>query len=546
MIFISIMIFSVVLTNSELKKGLAPLLMIRLSSLVFIISALISGNVLYIAQINSGIGIYSGLFHVSTVSQFFEIFFLIIAFIILIAMSPAKSQNSVSERPLETVNTKEGNISFYSEYSLIVLFSTLGTTLLVSSYDLISLYLSIELQSFGVYILTTLYRNSEKASNAGLMYFLLGGLSSCLILLGSGLIYSYTGLTNLESLYTFISVYDSSTQGFSLGIIFIILGLLFKVSAAPLHNWAPSVYDASPTIVTIWLTIMPKIGILVFLLDFVTQSIGNIGITTSLFSDMSILSSNFINFKDSIKLLLLVSSALSLIIGTVVGLAQTRIKRLLAYSTISHIGFILLSLAISTESSIEALIFYIIQYTISNLVIFLVLVGLGYLISPTIRRNSDLKKNLKKDIEYIVELKGQFFANPLLSLSLTICLFSMAGIPPLVGFFAKQFVLYSAIQSGYYFLSILAILVSVISASYYLKIIRLLHTESEDMEDNLLISDSHIIVDSIDSDGKVKGGLSNLHSFTISFLTLTMLLFVLKPSILMYSTQLLSLSLYNF
>jgi NADH-ubiquinone oxidoreductase chain 2 len=540
------MIFSVVLTNSELKKGLAPLLMIRLSSLVFIISALISGNVLYIAQINSGIGIYSGLFHVSTVSQFFEIFFLIIAFIILIAMSPAKSQNSVSERPLETVNTKEGNISFYSEYSLIVLFSTLGTTLLVSSYDLISLYLSIELQSFGVYILTTLYRNSEKASNAGLMYFLLGGLSSCLILLGSGLIYSYTGLTNLESLYTFISVYDSSTQGFSLGIIFIILGLLFKVSAAPLHNWAPSVYDASPTIVTIWLTIMPKIGILVFLLDFVTQSIGNIGITTSLFSDMSILSSNFINFKDSIKLLLLVSSALSLIIGTVVGLAQTRIKRLLAYSTISHIGFILLSLAISTESSIEALIFYIIQYTISNLVIFLVLVGLGYLISPTIRRNSDLKKNLKKDIEYIVELKGQFFANPLLSLSLTICLFSMAGIPPLVGFFAKQFVLYSAIQSGYYFLSILAILVSVISASYYLKIIRLLHTESEDMEDNLLISDSHIIVDSIDSDGKVKGGLSNLHSFTISFLTLTMLLFVLKPSILMYSTQLLSLSLYNF
>jgi NADH-ubiquinone oxidoreductase chain 2 len=546
MIFISIMIFSVVLTNSELKKGLAPLLMIRLSSLVFIISALISGNLFYLAQINSGIGIYSGLFHVSTVSQFFEIFFLIIAFIILIAMSPAKTQNSITERPLETLNTKEGSISFFSEYSLIVLFSTLGTTLLVSSYDLISLYLSIELQSFGVYILTTLYRNSEKASNAGLMYFLLGGLSSCLILLGSGLIYSYTGLTNLESLYTFISVYDSSTQGFSLGIIFIILGLLFKVSAAPLHNWAPSVYDASPTIVTIWLTIMPKIGILVFLLDFVTQSIGNIGINTNLFSDMSILSSNFINFKDSIKLLLLVSSALSLIIGTVVGLAQTRIKRLLAYSTISHIGFILLSLAISTESSIEALIFYIIQYTISNLVIFLVLVGLGYLISPTIRRNSDLKKNLKKDIEYIVELKGQFFANPLLSLSLTICLFSMAGIPPLVGFFAKQFVLYSAIQSGYYFLSILAILVSVISASYYLKIIRLLHTESEDMEDNLLISDSHIIADSINSDGKVKGSLSNLHSFTISFLTLTMLLFVLKPSILMYSTQLLSLSLYNF
>jgi NADH-ubiquinone oxidoreductase chain 2 len=331
MIFISIMIFSVVLTNSELKKGLAPLVMIRLSSLVFIISALISGNLLYIAQINSGIGIYSGLFHVSTVSQFFEIFFLIIAFFILLAMSPANANKNNVNRPLESVNTKISNINYFSEYSLIVLFSTLGTTLLVSSYDLISLYLSIELQSFGVYILTTLYRNSERASNAGLMYFLLGGLSSCLILLGSGLIYSFTGLTNLESIYSLISVYDNSTQGFTLGIIFIILGLLFKVSAAPLHNWAPSVYDASPTIVTIWLTIMPKIGILIFLLDFVTQSIGNMGLNTiGLFSDTSILNSDIINFKDSIKLLLLVSSALSLIIGTVVGLAQTRIKRLLA------------------------------------------------------------------------------------------------------------------------------------------------------------------------------------------------------------------------
>jgi NADH-ubiquinone oxidoreductase chain 2 len=547
MIFISIMIFSVVLTNSELKKGLAPLVMIRLSSLVFIISALISGNLLYIAQINSGIGIYSGLFHVSTVSQFFEIFFLIIAFFILLAMSPANANKNNVNRPLESVNTKISNINYFSEYSLIVLFSTLGTTLLVSSYDLISLYLSIELQSFGVYILTTLYRNSERASNAGLMYFLLGGLSSCLILLGSGLIYSFTGLTNLESIYSLISVYDNSTQGFTLGIIFIILGLLFKVSAAPLHNWAPSVYDASPTIVTIWLTIMPKIGILIFLLDFVTQSIGNMGLNTiGLFSDTSILNSDIINFKDSIKLLLLVSSALSLIIGTVVGLAQTRIKRLLAYSTISHIGFILLSLAISTESSIEALIFYIVQYTISNLVIFLVLIGLGYLVQTTIRTNADLNKKLEKDIEYIVELKGLFFSNPLLSLSLTICLFSMAGIPPLVGFFAKQFVLYSAIQSGYYFLSILAILVSVISASYYLKIIRLLHVESENTNKTIVKNDSQFVGDTMENSGNVNGQLSNLHSFTISFLTLTMLLFVLKPSILMYSTQLLSLSLYNY
>ena len=138
------------------------------------------------------------------------------------------------------------------DYSLIVLFSSLGSALLINSYDLISLYLSIELQSFGLYILSTLYRNSESSTNAGLKYFLLGGLSSCIILLGTGIIYAYTGLTQLESIYTLISStnIDYILQGTLLGIILIFIGLLFKISAAPLHNWAPDVYDETPTIVT--------------------------------------------------------------------------------------------------------------------------------------------------------------------------------------------------------------------------------------------------------------------------------------------------------
>ena len=138
------------------------------------------------------------------------------------------------------------------------------------------MYLSIELQSFGVYILSTLYRDSESATSAGLKYFLLGSLSSCIILLGSGIVYSYTGLTQLESIYNIVSVSDNTQilQGLSLGLVLIIIGYLFKVSAAPLHNWAPDVYDDSPTIVTIWLTIMPKISILMFLLELQSQ-IGN-------------------------------------------------------------------------------------------------------------------------------------------------------------------------------------------------------------------------------------------------------------------------------
>jgi NADH-ubiquinone oxidoreductase chain 2 len=225
----------------------------------------------------------------------------------------------------------------------------------------------------------------------------------------------------------------------------------------------------------------------------------------NIFFDTSLQNINFNNLDLSlknnnisvIKNLLLISSLLSLILGTIVGLAQIKIKRLLAYSTISHVGFILLALAISTEQSIESLIFYIIQYSITNLNTFLVIIALSYIFYNSVIQNMLLKlntddknskaKNIRNvnenaDINFISEFKGQFFSNPLLSLSLSISLFSMAGIPPLIGFFSKQFVLYSAIQSGYYFMAIIAILVSVISASYYLKIIRLLHTEVEVIE----------------------------------------------------------------
>jgi NADH-ubiquinone oxidoreductase chain 2 len=165
---------------------------------------------------------------------------------------------------------------YSTDYSLVVLFSILGSSLLISSYDLISVYLSIELQSFGLYVLSTLYRDSESSTKAGLKYFLLGGLSSCIILLGTGIIYSYTGTTNLESLYTINSVIiDCSAganqqyiiQGISLGLSLIFIGFLFKIAAAPLHNWSPDVYDGTPTIVTTWLTIIPKIAILFILLE---------------------------------------------------------------------------------------------------------------------------------------------------------------------------------------------------------------------------------------------------------------------------------------
>ena len=550
MIFISILTLIVAKALPYFTNNLSAIYFTRISAIIFIYAGVLSFNTLYIQSIGSGIGIYSGLFNITQVSAIIEVFILIIASLILIAWP------LISSTPHGYAGGGSANLSKEAtDYSLIVLFSTLGSLLLISSSDLISMYLSIELQSFGLYVLSTLYRDSESSTSAGLKYFLLGGLSSCLILLGAGLIYAYTGLTNFESIYSLISVSSLNyiIQGFSLGLILIIIGFLFKISAAPLHNWSPDVYDDTPTIVTIWLTIMPKIAILILLLELYTQ----IGVGINAFGYIAsapILPLPFniagggVSSIYLIKNLLLISSLLSLIIGTVVGLAQTRIKRLLAYSTISHIGFILLALAINTEQSIDSLIFYIIQYSITNLNIFLIIIALGYIIN---------KSNISGDIKFISELKGQFFSNPILSLSLAICLFSMAGIPPLIGFFSKQFVLYSALQSGYNFISIVAILVSVISASYYLKIIKVLYSDSPGFAGSLSVpkgggeeattpqSESGNAPAPFGTQQRPEIILTNFHSFLISTLTLSILLFILKPSLILNSTQLLSLSLFN-
>ena len=426
----------------------------------------------------------------------------------------------------------------------MILFTTMGGTLLLSSSDLVSMYLSIELQSFAVYILATLYRDSESATSAGLKYFLLGGLSSALILLGTGVIYSYTGLTQFEEIYSLVQVSNSIEEnilnpiiGVSSGLVIIGIGFLFKVAAAPLHNWAPDVYDGVPTIVTSWLTTMPKISIFVFLLEL------QMGLEGS-FECLSVMvNENSVNIW---KNLLLVSSVLSLIIGTVVGLSQYRIKRLLAYSTISHVGFLLLALSINTQESIESFLFYLIQYSLTNVNTFLILLAFAYMIHNNVSHGTTFSSTgVNKDIQFIEELKGQYKMNPLLSFSLALCLFSMAGIPPLIGFFAKQMVLYSSTYGGYYFVSLVAILVSVISASYYLKVLRVMYfdTPQEGVESNKITF--YYTVSKTSCHTNVQG-ITNVHSFVIATLTMLITLFVLQPSILLNSCHLLSLSLFYY
>ncbi len=312
---------------------------------------------------------------------------------------------------------------------------------------------------------------------------------------------------------------------------------------------------------------MPKIAIIILLVDIISTINLDIINYNNLQTTLPLMGVGIdINI---VKNLLLISSFLSLIIGTIVGLAQTKIKRLLAYSTISHIGFILLALSVNTEESLESVLFYIVQYSFTNLNIFFIILAFGYIIknnkftsthpSPLSPKGwgGDTREGVKEapkgdtDISLISELKGQFKENPLLTLSLAISLFSMAGIPPLLGFFAKAGVLYSSTQNGYYFISLIAIIVSVISAYYYLAIIKVMHFDEN--APSTLSSPSQNPSPSLPFRGS-KGAevgqgyaqITNIHSFIVSVLTLSILLFILKPSIILNSIHLIALNIFYY
>src|ERR1700688_1032251 len=368
MITIAILILIVAKALPGLNTQFSRSHVIRITSIVFLFAGALTLNSLFIESIGGGIGIYSGFFQITIISQLIEIFLFMIGGGILIAWPQIKHTFSFPHLPLDPLEQRKlvedkdpkervkkspclkwvGCLSTdkkSADYSLVVLFSSLGSSLLISSYDLISVYLSIELQSFGLYVLSTLYREKESSTSAGLKYFLLGGLSSCIILLGTGIIYSYTGTTNLESLYIINSIIDVNQQyiiqGISLGLSLIFIGFLFKIAAAPLHNWSPDVYDGTPTIVTIWLTIIPKIAILFILLELQIKlgSFGPLGdgLKTIIVNNSGyLLNLNQINESlrinltlagdNILKTLLLISATLSLIIGSLLGLAQIRIK----------------------------------------------------------------------------------------------------------------------------------------------------------------------------------------------------------------------------
>jgi len=572
------------LSNAITSRRDKSILYSRATITILLISAFIAYDNLSLLFLAKGIGIFGGLFHTTATTNFFHLFIFLITSVILLLTSfyPRKVWLKEYSSPTRLLFTK---LVYYGtlllnkmgeqfkiiEYSLIILFIVTGSVFLISTSDLVSIFLSIELQSYGLYLLSTIYRDSEPATSGGLMYFLLGGLSSCFILLGTALLYANSGTTNLDSLYIITSISNVSKDNLTgllywyksyyihISLLFIAVGFLFKVSAAPFHFWSPDVYDAIPTVVTTFVAIIAKISIFIFLLELVH------------YTSKPILDLDF-SWTNS----LLLSSLLSLVIGTVVGLTQSRIKRLFAFSTISHVGFILLGLSIHTVESTQAFMFYLIQYSISNLNAFILILTIGYSLYCYVD-NTNSTKNIGKEqdsnekqkdsnenngnltdvnnspIQLIDQLKGYYYINPVIALSLGITLFSFAGIPPLIGFFGKQMILSAAIDNGYIFMSLVAILTSVISAVYYLAIIKqiffdkpdyLVNDELKDFNADGLITEKNTIVK------KVNVNINNIVistslSLSISVITLVITLFIFIPEELLSLANILALIIFN-
>ncbi len=555
-------LISLLLSNAVSSRRDKSILYSRTTIIILLLSSYLALDSLYLTNLNTGIALYGGLFNATSITHVFQLFIFIVsaAILQLTGFYPRKVFFSGSIKLLFNNN----NINFKSkvinkmgeqfkiiEYPLIILFIITGSVFLVSTSDLVSIFLSIELQSYGLYLLSTLYRNSELATSGGLTYFLLGGLSSCFILLGTALLYANSGTTSLDGIYIIASISDigndlgSYSQSWykadyiDMSLLILSVGFLFKVSAAPFHFWSPDVYDAIPTVVTTFVAIIAKISIFVFLLELVHYT------SNSLFTN---------NFSWTSGLL--ISSLLSLIIGSVLGLTQFRIKRLLAYSTISHVGFILLALTINSIESIQAFIFYLMQYSLSNLNVFMLLLAIGYSLYCYSNENKKYTSLLDKNnspIQLISQMKGFFYINPILALSLAITIFSFAGIPPLMGFFAKQMVLSAALDNGYVFLTLVAILTSVISAVYYLNVVKEIFFDKPEYKINSYISDLDMYASITKNNVLIKNvsfkynniTLSSHLTITISILTLIILLFIFMPQESLSMSNILALILFN-
>lgn len=326
------------------------------------------------------------------------------------------------------------------EFALLILFSVLGMMVMISANDLMVLYMGVELQSLPLYVIAAMQRDSLRSSEAGLKYFLLGALSSGMLLYGLSLVYGFTGSTNYAGIAGALSA--GASPGAVIGIVVMIAGIAFKISAAPFHMWTPDVYEGSPTIVTAFFAIAPKIAAMTLFLRLTYAMLAPV--------------------PESWQQVTIALAVLSMVIGALGAIMQTELKRLMAYSSIAHMGYALVGLSAAIPAGISAVMVYLAIYVFSAIGVFAVILTLARDGVP---------------VHKIADLKGFSRSHPVHAACMMIFMFSMAGIPPLGGFFGKWFAFLAAVEAGLVVLAVIGVLASVVGAFYYLRIVKVMYID---------------------------------------------------------------------
>ncbi|PPR56193.1 MAG: NADH-quinone oxidoreductase subunit N [Alphaproteobacteria bacterium MarineAlpha4_Bin2] len=326
------------------------------------------------------------------------------------------------------------------EYPILILFATVGMMMMISANDLIALYLGLELQSLSLYVLAAFKRDTTRSSEAGLKYFVLGALSSGMLLYGCSMIYGFAGTTSFDGLVKVLTGPETASVGLIVGIVFLIAGLAFKISAVPFHMWTPDVYEGAPTPVTAFFAIAPKIAAISLFVRVMIDPFGD------LLSEW--------------RQIIVFISILSMLLGALAAIAQTNIKRLMAYSSIGHMGYALIGLAAGGTSGVQGIILYMTIYLAMNAGTFACILSMC--------RKGEM-------VENISDLAGLSKTSPMLAAALLVFMFSMAGVPPLAGFFGKLYIFLAAIEAQLYALAIIGVVSSVVGAFYYLRIVKIMY-----------------------------------------------------------------------
>ncbi|MCB9960439.1 MAG: NADH-quinone oxidoreductase subunit NuoN [Rhodospirillaceae bacterium] len=325
------------------------------------------------------------------------------------------------------------------EYPVLFLFATLGMLMMISANDLISLYLGLELQSLSLYVIAAFRRDALRSSEAGLKYFVLGAVSSGMLLYGASMIYGFSGTTSFDGLAD-VAFTGAPPIGLVVGLVFVCAALAFKISAVPFHMWTPDVYEGAPTPVTAFFAAAPKVAAMALFVRVLVEPLGDL--------------------VAQWQQIIIVTSVLSMALGAFAAIAQRNIKRLMAYSSIGHVGFALVGLAAGSEDGVRGVLVYMAIYVAMSLGTFATILCM--------RVNGRM-------VESLDDLAGLSRTNPMLAFGMAIFMFSMAGIPPLAGFFAKLYVFMAAIQAQLYTLAVLGVVSSVVAAFYYLRIVKLMY-----------------------------------------------------------------------